>query len=34
MTNENVEAVLNKIRPSLQADGGEVGEDEEELDDE
>jgi Fe-S cluster biogenesis protein NfuA len=24
MTNENVEAVLNKIRPSLQADGGDV----------
>jgi Fe-S cluster biogenesis protein NfuA len=24
MTKENVEAVLNKIRPSLQADGGDV----------
>ena len=24
MTNENIEAVLNKIRPSLQADGGDV----------
>jgi Fe-S cluster biogenesis protein NfuA len=24
MTRENVETVLNKIRPSLQADGGDV----------
>jgi Fe-S cluster biogenesis protein NfuA len=24
MTKENVELVLNKIRPSLQADGGDV----------
>jgi Fe-S cluster biogenesis protein NfuA len=24
MTKENVEAVLNKVRPSLQADGGDV----------
>ncbi len=24
MTKENVETVLNKIRPSLQADGGDV----------
>ena len=24
MTNENVQVVLNKIRPSLQADGGDV----------
>ena len=24
MTNENIETVLNKIRPSLQADGGNV----------
>ncbi len=24
MTNENIETVLNKIRPSLQADGGDV----------
>lgn len=24
MTKENVEAVLNQIRPSLQADGGDV----------
>jgi len=24
MTKENVQAVLNKIRPSLQADGGDV----------
>jgi Fe-S cluster biogenesis protein NfuA len=24
MTKENVEVVLNKIRPSLQADGGDV----------
>lgn len=24
MTKENIETVLNKIRPSLQADGGDV----------
>jgi len=24
MTNENIQTVLNKIRPSLQADGGDV----------
>ena len=24
MTNENVQAILNEVRPSLQADGGDV----------
>ena len=24
MTNENIQAILNEVRPSLQADGGDV----------